>query len=182
MSLRLIVMRHAKSDWTDPFQDDHDRVLNPRGQRSATALGRWLADQGYWPDCVLCSSAARTQETWARIAPSGPQPTTHHVLDTLYLARAQTMLNILRARAQGSCVLLIAHNPGIGQMAQMLARTPPNSSDFQRYPTGYSAVLDFEDEEWAQVDWAHGNLIDHIGPRSLPQTAIKMGRHKDGPN
>jgi len=41
---RLILMRHAKSDWGDPGLPDHDRPLNKRGRRAATALGHWLRD------------------------------------------------------------------------------------------------------------------------------------------
>ena len=36
---RLILMRHAKSDWGDVALEDHERPLNKRGRRSATALG-----------------------------------------------------------------------------------------------------------------------------------------------
>ncbi len=44
MTLRLILIRHAKSSWSDPFADDHARVLNARGQDSAKAVGEWMAD------------------------------------------------------------------------------------------------------------------------------------------
>jgi hypothetical protein len=30
---RLILIRHAKSDWGDPTRADHDRPLNRRGRR-----------------------------------------------------------------------------------------------------------------------------------------------------
>ena len=40
MTQRLILMRHAKSDWDDPLLDDRDRPLNGRGRRSAVAP-RW---------------------------------------------------------------------------------------------------------------------------------------------
>ena len=65
---RLILTRHAKSDWDDPMLDDHDRPLNKRGQRSAAELGEWLHSRGYEPDEVLCSTALRTRETWAPVA------------------------------------------------------------------------------------------------------------------
>ena len=38
----LILMRHAKSDWSGDGLADFDRPLNPRGRRSAAALGDWL--------------------------------------------------------------------------------------------------------------------------------------------
>ena len=37
MSLKLILMRHAKSGWDDPVED-HDRPLNSRGRISAKVM------------------------------------------------------------------------------------------------------------------------------------------------
>ena len=42
---RLILMRHAKSDWSTGGAD-HQRPLNKRGRNSAKALGDWLRAQG----------------------------------------------------------------------------------------------------------------------------------------
>ena len=58
--LRLILMRHAKSDWSHLDLSDHDRPLNNRGKASAAALGDWLRVKSYLPDQVLSSTAART--------------------------------------------------------------------------------------------------------------------------
>ena len=63
MTKRLILIRHAKSSWSDPFADDHARVLNKRGIASARAVGAWLAENDYVPQMILCSDSARTQET-----------------------------------------------------------------------------------------------------------------------
>ena len=41
---RLILLRHAKSDWPDV--PDRDRPLAKRGRRDAPNIGRWLRDHG----------------------------------------------------------------------------------------------------------------------------------------
>jgi phosphohistidine phosphatase len=64
---RLILLRHAKSDW--PEGPDLDRPLAKRGRRDAPRIGRWLHEHGYRPDVVICSAARRTQQTWELIAP-----------------------------------------------------------------------------------------------------------------
>ena len=64
---RLILMRHAKSTWDDPTQDDHERGLNGRGRVSARVVGEWLKTKGYIPNQVLSSSATRTRETFSRL-------------------------------------------------------------------------------------------------------------------
>lgn len=60
---RLIFMRHAKSGWSGAATSDHARPLNPRGQRSAVAMGDWLRSQSLQHDHILCSNAGRTRET-----------------------------------------------------------------------------------------------------------------------
>jgi phosphohistidine phosphatase len=58
---RLILLRHAKSDWPDV--PDRDRPLAKRGRRDAPKIGRWLREHGYLPDTVICSDARRTRQT-----------------------------------------------------------------------------------------------------------------------
>src|SRR5210317_1055809 len=98
---RLILMRHAKSDWSHAGMTDHDRPLNNRGIASAAALGNWLRDKGYLPDQVLSSSAERTGQTLLGLK-LHPTPDTHFAR-ALYHADAQEMLAQLRA-ASGQCV------------------------------------------------------------------------------
>ena len=59
----LILLRHAHAEPPDAGQADLDRPLSPEGLAEAEAAGRWLAEQGLVPDCVLCSPARRTRET-----------------------------------------------------------------------------------------------------------------------
>ena len=100
MNRRLILMRHAKSDWDDPLLSDHDRPLNKRGRKSATALGHWLKSENQLPDQILCSSAERTVETCTRLNLA----TTPDFHKALYHASEDTMFSILQA-AHGAPVL-----------------------------------------------------------------------------
>ncbi|CAN0501767.1 unnamed protein product, partial [Laminaria digitata] len=61
---RLYLLRHAKSGWDDPGQDDFDRPLSRRGLRSSPLMGRYMQNLGYAPSIALCSPARRTRETW----------------------------------------------------------------------------------------------------------------------
>ena len=55
---RLILLRHAKSDWP-PGMVDHDRPLAARGRRAAPLIGRWLVDNGFVPDRAVVSTASK---------------------------------------------------------------------------------------------------------------------------
>lgn len=166
MSLRLILTRHAKSSWSQSRLGDHERPLNARGRRSADAIGDWLTAKGYQPEQALVSSAARTQETWGRIAARLPKAPTPDMLPGLYLAEPEEMLAILH-QASAALVMLIAHNPGSAQLAQYLAKSAPAHTDFHRYPTAATTVFDFAADDWRTVNRHSGQVIDFVIPREL---------------
>lgn len=161
---RLILTRHAKSSWDDPAMDDHDRPLNLRGRRAALELGEWLHSRGYEPDEVLCSTAERTRETWARAA-AAPLEVTPRVdyVGALYHAAPEAMLHVLR-RATGDCVMMIGHNPGIAAFAAMLPARAPVDPDFRRYPTTATLVVDFQIDDWAAARPGAGSVLDFFVP------------------
>jgi phosphohistidine phosphatase len=58
---RLMLLRHAKSDWTRPGTRDHERALAPRGREAEPRIGAYMAHHGLTPDLVLCSTATRAR-------------------------------------------------------------------------------------------------------------------------
>ncbi|MEX3316634.1 histidine phosphatase family protein [Sulfitobacter sp. PS-8MA] len=160
---RLILMRHAKSDWSQGASD-HDRPLNPRGHRAAAALGDWLRQVAALPDAVLCSTAQRTRDTLDGLAL--PDETRVTYSRALYLASAEDILAVLRA-AKGKCLLLLAHNPGIATAAAQFLRAAPDHGKFQRYPSGATLVAEFEIDDWVHADWGKANARHFTVPRDL---------------
>lgn len=166
MSLRLILIRHAKSSWDDPFADDHERMLNDRGRRSATAIGRWLKAHGYLPQLILSSDSVRTRETADRVVAEWTARPEIRIRPELYHAAPQTLLATLR-HASGSPIALIAHNPGIGIFANALVTAPADHARFRDYPTGATAVIDFDIHAWHELQTGTGRIIAFIIPREL---------------
>ncbi len=166
MSLTLILTRHAKSDWGSPALRDFDRPLNKRGRASAVAVGTWLAGKGYRPDSVIVSGARRTVETWEHMAPAfDPEPPSE-ADRSLYEASAETILSVLR-EATVPAVMLIAHNPGIGEFANRAVVTPPDHWRFHDYPTCATTVMRFHRESWRDAGWGEAEVIDFTVPRDL---------------
>lgn len=164
--LRLILIRHAKSSWGDPFQDDHARRLNDRGRAAAASIGRWLAQKGYVPDEVLCSDAARTVETLALILKELPEISRVSHRPALYHASPDTMLDLLQ-RATGRCVAMIGHNPGIGGMACGIVAARPDHPRYVDYPTAATAIVDFDIAEWSMLRPGTGRVVDFVTPADL---------------
>ena len=159
---RLILMRHAKSSWDSPALSDHDRPLNDRGQRSATALGEWLRTHGFLPDQALVSSATRTQQTMDRLNVS-PAP---DLMSRLYHAGPEIMHDALR-NAKGTTVLMIGHNPGIAEFAADVLSELPDHPRFDAYPTGATLVADFDIADWSEMTPAIGRARAFVVPRDL---------------
>lgn len=160
----LILMRHAKSDWSTAAESDHARPLNKRGRASATALGEWLRGKGWLPDAVLCSTALRTRQTLDGLRLTCPA----RFLDALYHADPETMLGALR-EAEGETVLMLGHNPGIADLAAMLLAEPPAHPRFDDYPTGATLVARFAIADWSALQPGSGELADFVVPRELTE-------------
>lgn len=167
MSLLLILTRHAKSSWKHPGLDDHDRPLNRRGRESAAIIGRWLSDRGYSPDLVLSSTSARTCETWERMSDEFGDGAEMRREASLYHADPAEILSTLRGAGTAGTLLVLGHNPGIGEAADMLAAVPPNHPEFERYPTAATTVFEFDIPNWSEADRGMGRIADFIAPRML---------------
>ena len=140
---RLILLRHAKSDWPDVA--DHDRPLAKRGRRDAPAVGRWLAESGYAPDAVICSTALRARETWdlasagLRAAMPDSAPEVRYE-DRVYEATVLGLLMLVREfPPQWRTALVVGHNPGMAELTVGLAA--PSSDPPAAFPTATVAVL-----------------------------------------
>lgn len=166
MTRTLILMRHAKSSWQEPWLDDFDRPLNTRGVRSAAAVATWLNRNGLAPSEVITSNARRAVETWANMAPALPTPQTVRKTRDLYLAEPQAYLAAL-ATAEAGCVLMIGHNPGIGSLAAMMVAQPPDHDRFADYPTAATVVMRFDARTWSSIGPSEGAATAFVVPRDL---------------
>jgi len=161
---RLILLRHAKSDWPDV--PDAERPLAKRGRRAAPRIGRWLHDQGYQPDVVICSTALRTRQTWDLVAAelSGPEPGQSPQVQfepRAYAASALALRFLVQELpARYRSALLIAHNPGLAELAASLAQAPVS------FPTAAVAVFELEGG-WADLWPAQVRLAAAVTPADL---------------
>ncbi|MEP4195604.1 MAG: histidine phosphatase family protein [Aliishimia sp.] len=162
MTRTLILMRHAKSGWDNPELDDYERPLNERGQISARRMGHWLRTRGHVPEVAVSSSSQRTRETFAGLGFDCEVAFSVQ----LYHARAHTMLAALTVLT-AKTVLMIGHNPGIADFAQLVVSRSPSHPKFEAYPSCATLVVTFEAEHWRSITWGQGTAIDFAVPREL---------------
>lgn len=166
----LHLLRHAKSDRDQPELADHERPLNPRGRKAAKAMGKYLARNEFSFDVILCSSAARTCETLDLVRKEWDGKAEVRIEERLYLASAGQLLRRLRELPDDiGNVLVVAHNPGIHELAaQFAARKPSSTRDrlYQKYPTGALASFRIR-APWQDFGIEDAELLDFVMPSDL---------------
>ena len=141
--LTLILMRHAKSDWSDTSLSDHERPLNRRGRKDSTRMADWMIENDLVPDLVLCSTSSRTRATveiMLDIWDSEPD-VVHH--ENLYLASQDEILREVRTcGVDCDRIMVVAHNPGISHTASMFAEKSIEM------PTACVSAFDLATDDW----------------------------------
>lgn len=149
---RLLLLRHAKSSWSDASLEDAERPLSLRGRKAAPRMGQELAARGWVPQRALVSAASRARETWALVARELPVEVETIEATALYLAAPAGILAQIRAApAEVETLLILGHNPGLERLAQELAGPASEAAAMERlrtkFPTTALAVLE-QEAEW----------------------------------
>ena len=96
-------------------------------------------------------------------------------METLYLANAPQLLAVLRGVNETvRSVMLIGHNPGMHELAVLLAGASAASEATSRLTAGFptAALAEFSvATQWQQLDAAGTRLVRFLTPRDLPETA-----------
>lgn len=159
----LLLLRHAKSDWSDEAKSDHDRSLNSRGKRDAPRIGRLLQSQQLVPDLILSSTAKRARKTAQKVVTGGRLEAPVEELKTLYLAPPATYVEVIQRQDDAlQCILVVGHNPGIEELTQLLARQPVT------FATGTLAQMELDVARWRDLSLATPAALRNLwNPRDL---------------
>lgn len=163
-----MLLRHAKSSWADPGLADADRPLAPRGRRASKLIAEYLRKQKARPALVLCSTAARTRETLDAIRP-GLGDCEVELEPRLYAAWSKELLDRLREIPDTvDSVLVVAHNPGLQNLALELAPNGPGHDRLrEKFPTGALATFTVRGTSWSALGAGAAELVDYVVPRDL---------------
>ena len=100
--MKLWLIRHAKSSWSQRGMSDFDRPLNARGERDGPTMASWLSQQEFPAQWIWTSDARRAQAT-AEFVREGFSLTADQLeqVHELYLADPETMLDVIRRTPAG---------------------------------------------------------------------------------
>lgn len=174
----VIVLRHAKSDWSDSALRDFDRGLNGRGLRAAAVMGRWAAvhQQGF--ERLIASPAVRVVETLQQFRLAYGECPEPEFDMRLYLAPGSTIAETLAETDDSvSRVLLAAHSPGLEEFiltsVPVHVRSSLRDSVEVKFPTAAIAVLEFDIDSWGELADSFrdkARLCAFVRPRDLDPT------------
>ena len=157
---RLMILRHAKSDWNAGASSDHARPLNRRGTAAAMTMGRVLARIGEIPDLVYTSSAQRARETVILAADAGAWNTNIIEVDDLYGTSAVGALKIAAdAPDDVERLMLVGHQPTWGYLIHAVTGASVEVK------TATVAGVDMRIDRWEHAPEAPGSLTYLLQPR-----------------
>lgn len=144
----LLIMRHAKSDWSNQNLSDFNRPLNKRGKRDAPMMGQQILKHNKQIDLIISSPANRALHTVQYVAQSINYTKNVQLEHSLYHDYInEALLIIQQINNNNNTVLLIGHNPTMEMLVSLLL------SDNKQIvmTTATIASLLFDTEKWQYV-------------------------------
>lgn len=154
---RLVLMRHFSAQTSQFGIHDRDRSLVlDKSQEELDIIKKNCSQDFHHISLVICSNTKRTRQTLDEILPLLASHTEIQVVDSLYCADMDQILDHLRSiDLDHQTVLIIAHNPGLGCFLQKVQKENsgcaiPHSKSF---PVGGVAIFDRVCESWIKISY-----------------------------
>lgn len=159
----LILIRHATAA---PASRDIDRPLSDEGRREAADIARQIAPLLGTDTVILSSTARRTAETAAALLQQLDGQPTYREVSELYLAEANALFDVIRQQDTGDTLVIVAHNPGLGQLAFDLggAASPVIARGFA---PATCALFHYSGDSWLDARPQDMRLDATFSPRDL---------------
>lgn len=169
---RLLLFRHAKAVQSGRGgSEDRLRGLVDRGRKDSATIGAYLAAEGLVPELALVSPAVRTQETLKFSAREFAGPLDVLTAEKLYDATPDAILALIKETPDKvQSLLVIAHNPGLQELALMLVASGNVKAREQieeNLPTAGLVIVDLPVDEWRTVRRESGRLERFVTPKLL---------------
>ena len=152
----LMILRHAEAAAAGNGPDI-ERTLTGTGRAQAHALGRLLREWEMPLGRIVCSSAQRARETAEALMAGCEAEVPLIVAEELYNASGETLLEYLQNMPDdGDRVLLVAHVPGVAELASMLVTEHVDLALVYKAATLVEIAV--EEDHWNELDYGVGML------------------------
>lgn len=161
----IVLVRHAKSSWSNPDLEDRQRPLKNSGIRDATYMSQHLLEQNLIPNFILSSPAKRALQT-ANIFNEEmfDNAITIQEEEGLYFEGVEQSINLLSQLSEEvETVFLFGHMPDIASLFMEL------TDEFvMKYPTCAVAHIQFEIDNWRELNTKKGKKMLFLYPKMMP--------------
>lgn len=162
---QILLMRHGKSDWSNPELEDFDRPLKKRGRKDSAMMGKLLNEKKQLPGVVLCSTAARAKETLARLQKSITLDADILYYDTFYYEGIEAIINALgKLPDKVNRAMVIGHNP---TMENLVMRVFNLEHKEIKMPTAAIAFISNNTSSWKTLQWKESKLDAILTPKDF---------------
>jgi phosphohistidine phosphatase len=159
----LLLVRHAKSDWSEAGMNDIERPLNERGKKDAPEMAKRIRKKGVKIDAFLSSPAKRAFRTARYFAEAYDVKKDEIQLEkTLYGALPSQFDQVISLlKDKDDTVAVFSHNPGITEFANTLCEVHTDN-----IPTCGVFVVQAEVEKWQDFGKAEKKFLFYDYPKN----------------
>ncbi len=145
---KIILIRHAKSSWENPWLDDYERPLADRGLHDAPNMANSLKKRGIDIDLICSSTAKRARQTASITAEVIGYPKEKIFWDkSLYHASANHLLQFIHSQSDHiQTMAVIGHNPGLTELINLLGVNLDN------LPTAGQFAFSLSTPHWREMN------------------------------
>lgn len=151
---KLVIIRHAKSSWDDPFLNDHDRPLAERGLKDAPKMAKRLEKKEIFPDAIISSDAERAKATALIVAEhlDFPKKKIDFIKELYHGSVPQILSEIKKIDDSVKTLFLFGHNPGLNDLIWKLG------GEIDNLPTAGQFGFKFDVKKWDEISSKNAKL------------------------
>ncbi len=169
---RLMLLRHAKSDWTASGRATTTGRSVARGREAAPKMGAYMARHALVPDLDRrLPGDARARNARSLLPAFNEAPKVHHE-ERIYESEARTRCSRSSRRRRRRCIACCwsATIPALAELASLLMASgdvEARQQLIEKFPTAALAVIDFAFDDWGKLHPKAGRLDRFVVPRTL---------------
>ena len=152
----LLLLRHAKSSWSDEGISDIDRPLKKSGVQNAIEVAEKLKLRKVLPDLIISSPAVRAVSTALIFARTLSYPYQGILLNEMvYDFSKEALLTLIHNLDDNfDNVMMVGHDPALTHLLNHLS-----GKAFEKIPTASVACIQFNVKHWQKTGPKNGKFL-----------------------
>ena len=164
----ILLFRHAEADYGDSYSKDYDRPLTKKGILDAESMGQYLYNKNEIPQLVISSFALRADSTSNIAIDSGKWSVQKIIKKNIYGGDPNYLLSLAKEQNNKyNYISFVGHEPNFSMFIKL-----STSKRYINFPTAAMARIDFEIDDWQDVEFNFGKLKWLVTPKELDSNYI----------